>query len=484
MTLLELLGIEEERDACAIIACVKRDGRASHGNVKRTLEALTKMGHRTGEIAGEGDGAGIQTDIPREIWLHHLESRGLIGSTVNHPYFTVSHLLLPAAARADHDDIKRRAMEIFETRGMEIVLEQDAQVRREALGPLGRAGEPRYWQLAAIPRGARRMGNRETFHIHMALERELPLYVASLSHTSVVYKIRGDAEALRRYFPELSRPEFKSAITLGHGRYSTNTNSAAEKAQMFSTLGHNGEINSIDRLARRSVELGFQLPTNASDSQILDRVFECLMFNYGLSLMETVEIIFPPVWSESEKYDSPLKHFHRYFRRAFGSLAQGPAAIIAREGDEVVFSCDALGLRPLWFGKTEKEYFASSEKGVVPLEAMAENPRPLAPGEKMGLLVKRDREVQVFEHQQMQRRIHEMSSERYDWRRLNEVTMTSSLFSFNFDDEAEKAEETRIENESPEDALAIEDQQKERAIRIERTLAATDALAAMGWTKE
>src|SRR5215470_20256719 len=393
MTLLELLGIEEERDACAIIACVKRDGRASHGNVKRTLEALTKMGHRTGEIAGEGDGAGIQTDIPRDIWRQHLESRGLLGSTVNHPYFTVSHLMLPAAARADHEDIKRRAMEIFETRGMEIVFEQDAQVRRETLGPLGRASEPLFWQLAAIPRGARRMGNRETFNIHLALERELPVHVASLSHTSAVYKIRGDAEALRRYFPELSRPEFKSAITLGHGRYSTNTNSAAEKAQMFSTLGHNGEINSIDRLTREAVALGFQLPTSASDSQILDRVVESFMFLYGLSLMETLEIIFPPVWSESEKFDSPMKGFQRYFRRAFGSLAQGPAAIIAREGDEVVFSCDALGLRPLWFGKTEKEYFARRRRALVPLEAMAENPRPLAPGEKMGLLVRRDQEV-------------------------------------------------------------------------------------------
>ena len=78
MTLLERLGIETERDACAIVANVKRDGRPSHGNVKRTLEALTKMGHRTGEIAGEGDGAGIQTDIPREVWRHWLEDRGLI----------------------------------------------------------------------------------------------------------------------------------------------------------------------------------------------------------------------------------------------------------------------------------------------------------------------------------------------------------------------------------------------------------------------
>ncbi len=484
MTLLELLGIEEERGACAIIACVKRDGRASHGNVKRTLEALTKMGHRTGEIAGEGDGAGIQTDIPREIWQSHLESKGLIGETVNHPYFTVTHLLLPAADRENHDDIKRRAVEIFESGGMEIVLEQDAQVRHEMLGPLGRANEPRFWQIAAIPRAARRMGNRETFHIHLALERELPVHVASLSHTSVVYKVRGDAEALRRYFPELSKPEFKSAITLGHGRYSTNTNSAAEKAQMFSTLGHNGEINSIDRLTREAVALGFQLPASASDSQILDRVVECLMFNYGLTLMETIEILFPPVWSESEKYDTPLKPFHRYFRRAFGSLAQGPAAIIAREGDEVVFSCDALGLRPLWFGKTEKEYFASSEKGVVPLEAMAEDPRPLAPGEKMGLLLKRDHKVEVFEHQEMHQRIFDMASERYDFHRLNEVTLSSSLFSFNFDDEEEKAEAPQVENESPEDALAIEEERKERAIKIERTLAATDALAAMGWTKE
>ena len=484
MTLLELLGIEEERDACAIIATVKRDGRPSHGNVKRTLEALTKMGHRTGEIAGEGDGAGIQTDIPREIWRRHLESRGLIGATVDHPYFTVVHLLLPKSEEPNHDDIKRRAMEIFETRGMEIVLEQDAQTRHEALGPLGRANEPLFWQIAAIPRGARRMENHDTFRIQVQLERELPVHITSLSKTSVIYKVRGDAEALRRYFPELSKPDFKSAITLGHGRYSTNTNSAAEKAQMFSTLGHNGEINSIDRLTREAAALGLQLPTQASDSQILDRVVESLMFIYGLSLMETIEILFPPVWSESEKFETPMKGFHRYFRRAFGALAQGPAAIIAREGDEIVFSCDALGLRPLWFGVTEKEYFASSEKGVMPLESMVTDPRPLAPGEKMGLLLKRNQSVEVYEHQEMQQRICEMASYRYDFRRLNEVTLNAGIFAMKFEKAEEKNDIPPVESESPEDALAIDDSQAERAIKIERTLAATDALAAMGWTKE
>lgn len=484
MTLLELLGIETERDACAIVANVKRDGKPSHGNVKRTLEALTKMGHRTGEIAGEGDGAGIQTDIPREIWRQWLEAKGLIGDTVHHPYFTVSHLMLPAAERAQHADIKRRALEIFGIGGMEVVFEQEAQTKREALGPLARANEPLFWQIGAIPRAARRIENRDSFQIHLQLERELPLHVVSLSKTSVVYKVRGDAEALRRYYPELSRPEFKSAITLGHGRYSTNTNSAAEKAQMFSTLGHNGEINSIDRLTREAIALGFQLPGSASDSQILDRVVESLMFNFGLSLMETIEIIFPPVWSESEKFDAPMKSFHRYFRRAFGSMAQGPAAIIAREGDEIVFSCDALGLRPLWFGATEKEYFASSEKGVVPLEAMTDDPRPMAPGEKMGLLIHRDSGVEVFEHQELQQRIYDLATQRYDFRRLNEVALPASTFTLSAQPQAQPEEAPKVENESPEDAVAYEDDKQERVLKIERALAATDALAAMGWTKE
>lgn len=459
-----LRGIEEERDACAIIAMVKRDGRASHGNVKRSLEALTKMGHRTGEIAGEGDGAGIQTDIPREIWRRSLELNDLIGETVFHPYFTVAHVLLPASEQANYSNIKQKALDIFQSKGMEIVHAQDANVRREGLGPLARQNEPLYWQVAAIPRGARRLENRDTYHIHMQLERELPVHVASLSKSSCVYKIRGDAESLRRYFPELSRPDFKSAITLGHGRYSTNTNSSAEKAQMFSTLGHNGEINSIDKLTREAASLGFQLPKNASDSQILDRIVESMMFIYGLTLMETMEILFPPVWSESEKTDSDMRAFHRYFRRAFGALAQGPAAIIAREGDEIVFSCDALGLRPLWFGKTEKEYFASSEKGVVALEYMVDDPRPLAPGEKTSIIVKRELGcVEVYDHQKVQCHVYETASERYDFHLLNETALTGAHLGLGAP--ASRVHELEIEASAS-------------------NTPSMQSLVAMGWTKE
>jgi glutamate synthase (NADPH) large chain len=410
---------ESERDACAIIANVKKDGRASHGNVKRTLEALARMGHRTGEVEGEGDGAGLQTDIPRERWAKRLEAASLRGSLVNRAQFTVAHLMIPHERRAEADAIKKRALELFEDSGFEVLVAEPARVRTEALGPQGRAAEPEFWQVAALPRTARGVEDRDIFHITLRLERELPVHVASLSPNSVIYKVRGDAETLRRYFPELSHPDFKSAITLGHGRYSTNTDSRPERAQMFSTLGHNGEINSVDRLGREALALGFQLPPRASDSQVLDRVVESFMFEYRLSLMNALEIVFPPVWSEIERFPAEVRELYRYWRRAFGAHAQGPAAIIARQADEIVFSSDALGLRPLWCGETEKEFFASSEKGVVPLGQMVRDPRPLAPGEKMGFLLKRGVGVEVFEYHELQRRALEDVRARFHPARLN-----------------------------------------------------------------
>ncbi|MDX6712021.1 MAG: glutamate synthase large chain [Blastocatellia bacterium] len=413
---------ESEHDSCAIIANVKKDGRASHGNVKRTLEALARMGHRTGEIEGEGDGAGLQTDVPREIWARRVDSVGLRRTLAGRAHFTVAHLMLPADKVAEYPGIKNRALELFAEHSLEVLVAEPANTRPQTLGPLARAALPEFWQVAALPCTARGLEDSDIFRLQQRLEKELPLHVASLSQNSVVYKVRGDAESLRRYFPELNHPDFKSAITLGHGRYSTNTDSRPERAQMFSTLGHNGEINSIDRLGREAVSLGFQLPSKASDSQVLDRITESFMFRYGLSLMESLEIAFPPVWSEIAGFDKELQELYRYWRRAFGALAQGPAAIIARQGDEVVFSSDALGLRPLWCGETEKEFFASSEKGVVPLEQMVRDPRPLAPGEKMGFLLKRGEGVEVFEYYELQRRSLDAVKAKIDLKALNART--------------------------------------------------------------
>src|SRR5437763_12116399 len=191
---------ESEHDACAIIANVKKDGRASHGNVKRTLEALVRMGHRTGEIEGEGDGAGLQTDIPRERWARRLEAVGLRGKLSTRSQFVVAHIMIPHERRREAGAIKRRALELFEEAVLEVLIAEPARVRADALGPLARATEPEFWQVAALPRTARGLEDRDIFHLTLRLERELPVHIASLSPNSVIYKARGDAETLRRYF--------------------------------------------------------------------------------------------------------------------------------------------------------------------------------------------------------------------------------------------------------------------------------------------
>ena len=81
-------------------------------------------------------------------------------------------------------------------------------------------------------------------------------------------------------------------------------------------------------------------------------------------------------------------------------------------GDQCVFSVDALGLRPLWFGETEKEYFASSERGVYPLDNMSAEPKPLAPGEKIALIIRPGRSIEVLDYPAIQRHILNRRRER------------------------------------------------------------------------
>ena len=79
-----------------------------------------------------------------------------------------------------------------------------------------------------------------------------------------------------------------------------------------------------------------------------------------------------------------LKILYTYIREAWGHFAQGPAGIISSFGDEAVFSVDSLGLRPLWMLETETSYLFSSEPGIISSTEYTGNPKPLAPGEKVG----------------------------------------------------------------------------------------------------
>ena len=390
-----------EHDSCALYLSARKNGQSTFGTLKRALWRLANMGHRTGYVRGEGDGAGIQTDIPKALWAKKLSQAGLPASMATQPGFWVGHLFLPCGT--EYSSIQEKVNNHFSNAGLNLILSQPGPVRIEALGASAQLRPPTFWQLS----GNANPGNLEKrlFQVKLELEEELPIHFASLSSYTVAYKMRGSVETLARYYPELQDRSFDTVMALCHARYSTNTVSNFERAQPFALLGHNGEINTITQFRQEAKQIGIQLPRDGSDSQDVDRVLEALCIQFDLSLLEAMEIIFPPSPYEIKHLPTPLREIYVRLTQAFGPFAQGPAAIGARYGDTAICSLDTLGLRPLWFSETEKEYIFSSERGAIQLEDMVADARPLAPGEKMGLRISRGRGVEVLNHRDIRQQV-------------------------------------------------------------------------------
>jgi len=397
--------VPAERDACAIISYINKSGLPSHSNVQLTIEALIKMGHRAGEINGEGDGCGILTDIPRLIWAETLAGAGLSPALVDDPGFTVGHLMIDRDDLGRHPEMQAAILRRIDASGLELLMERPAPVRSEVLAARARRSEPLFWQLA-LRCPDHREAPRLLFELQVALEEEFPVQVASLASDVAAYKVHGAPEILARYYPELKRRDFLSSVTIGHSRYSTNTLPTVLRAQPFSLLGHNGEINTIARLREEAVMLGIGLPFGGSDSQDLNRILEGLICRFGLTLFEAMEMVFPPIFSAIDRMEPAVREMYVWFRRFLTASAQGPAAIIARQGSQCVFSVDAMGLRPLWVGETDRELFASSELGVVPHEDIINDPRPLAPGEKMGVCLAAGTPPVLLQHHQLRQEVY------------------------------------------------------------------------------
>src|SRR6185295_1011314 len=70
-------------------------------------------------------------------------------------------------------------------------------------------------------------------------------YIPSFSSRTIVYKGLLVAPQLALFYPDLSDPDYTSALAVFHQRYSTNTFPNWFLAQPFRYLSHNGEINTL-----------------------------------------------------------------------------------------------------------------------------------------------------------------------------------------------------------------------------------------------
>ncbi len=372
----------DEHDACGLVAIARKDARPDGRVLHEVISGMCSLSHRSGSVDGEGDGAGVLTDIPRALWARHLEDAGRDPARARDGRFAVAHLFVP---RSDDEADEAAVRRILARHRVTVLLERADTTNADALGPRARSGEPRFLQLALLAPGRGAVGSRALYDAGVEIERLCGATIVSLSRHTAVYKLRGDAEQLVPYFDDLRDPLFATSMGFGHDRYATNTSTSFERVQPFPSFAHNGEIDTIGKLREEARSLRIPLSRDGSDSQDVDAVLRGLVLRDRLTPIEAVEMLFPPIVNEIHRMSPQLQDVYVQARAAFGPFAQGPAAFLARIGDTCVFGVDALGLRPLWHVETDDSHIFASERGFVPHERYVTDPYPLGPGVRVAL---------------------------------------------------------------------------------------------------
>src|SRR3989442_2167664 len=121
--------VASEHDACALVAVARKDARPTRAVLDLVLHGMASLAHRSGVVDGEGDGAGVLTDVPRELWAHELELAGRDETAVQLERFAVGHFF--------HDDPTEVAtiISILSARGIEDVLVRTETTEGAAVGP-------------------------------------------------------------------------------------------------------------------------------------------------------------------------------------------------------------------------------------------------------------------------------------------------------------------------------------------------------------
>ncbi|MFD1020596.1 glutamate synthase-related protein [Thalassobacillus hwangdonensis] len=401
-----------EHDACGIVASVNKYNQPTKQNIDDVIRSLSIMNHRAGFIEHEGDGVGVHIDLPKALWKNKFTEAGIDSSIVDEKSFTIGHIFIDQ--NSEVDKIQEEIRSLFTSKDFSILHETIDGTESEALGPLAKKEEPVFWQVALSP-GKENQLDSQLFNLTIEIEKNLQVHVASLAYDHVVYKVMGAADQLPEFYKDLADPNVASSMTLGHNRYSTNTLSNFFRVQPFSMLGHNGEINTVARLRDEAEMIGVPLTHGGSDSQDLNRTVETLVKKHGYSLLEALDIVFPPIVNEIKSYPEHLQDMYTYLRESWGHFAQGPAGIISRHQQETVFSLDSLGLRPLWQLETEDAYFFSSEPGIFTNDHYVTDPQALSPGEKVAVTYTDDGKAKIYDHFAYQEEVYQRFSKRLDF---------------------------------------------------------------------
>ena len=393
---------ENEHDACGVGFVARITGERTHDIVERGLQVLENMMHRGAEGADQktGDGAGILVQIPHEFILLQgipVPERGSYGTG----------LVFFPKDQSEYELCMSMLSSNLEKEGLKLLAVRDVPVNNSNLGVTALANEPQIKQIVVTGAGKSDELERKLFIARKKVENAAAqstltekrnFYIVSLSTKRMVYKGMLSSIQLRDYFPDLSHPNFTSAIALVHSRFSTNTFPTWDLAQPFRLLGHNGEINTIKgnrfwMQARESVlksellgnmdEIYPIIQAGMSDSASLDNALE-FMLMAGLSLPHAIAMLVPDSWNDTNSIPDNVKAFYEYHSTMMEPW-DGPATLLFSDGRYAGGLLDRNGLRPArYLITTDDVMIVASETGVqtFPAESIREKGR-LKPGKML-----------------------------------------------------------------------------------------------------
>ncbi len=371
-----------EHDSCGFGLIAQLDARAGTGLVDKAFGALERMAHRgaVGADGLSGDGCGILLHRPT-AWLRALAAEAGISPG---PHFAAGLVFLspdPALREQSVAELEARLRD----EGLGIAGWREVPLDLSVCGEQAAASLPRIAQLFVdAPEAAgfdEAAFDRKLYRARRLATNALPdeehFYIVSLSASMIGYKAMVLPGALRRFYPDLARPDLAACAAVFHNRFSTNTTPQWRLAQPFRYLAHNGEINTIRAnrswMAARAKKLvspqfdfstlGALVTMSGSDSQSLDNALELLLIG-GIALPTAMRILVPPAWSAREDVDADLAAFYEYYG-LHTEPWDGPAGLVMCDGRYAACTLDRNGLRPArWALSADRHLVVASEAGI------------------------------------------------------------------------------------------------------------------------
>ncbi|MCC5791641.1 MAG: glutamate synthase large subunit [Legionellaceae bacterium] len=389
--------MNQEQDSCGFGLLVNTHSAASHRLISQALTGLSRLTHRgaVGEDGLAGDGCGIMLQLDQGFFRKLAAAEHIALP----PHFALGMCFL----EPQHQQAERQCIEnTLAQEGLSVAGWRAVPVETAVLSKNLQASLPEIVQCF-IGRPANMPPSRFEKKLYIVQKRcEWHLRhhggfsFCSLSSHSVVYKALVLPANLAGFYPDLQQSSMKAQIALFHQRFSTNTLSNWQLAQPFSTLAHNGEINTVQGnrfyLRQISHHLSQQhfpalknmdnlISESGSDSQSLDQFIQCLR-HCGLSSAEALRICIPPAWEHHVHITDAERDYFRFHAPLLPSW-EGPAAIVFYDGHYAGCILDRNGFRPArWQEYADGLIFIGSEVGLVDGEvAQLKQQSRLQPGE-------------------------------------------------------------------------------------------------------